>query len=65
MKKIWEFFDGKKTIIGGFVVWLSAMPHLSDWVGQSAIDVLYYVGTGLLFGGAAHKVSKRAKKNGK
>lgn len=62
MGKIWVFLNGKKTVIGGFIVWLCATPHLPEIIGPEVIDILYYIGTGLLFGGGVHKVLKGLKK---
>lgn len=60
IKKLWKWLDGKKTIIGGFIVWISAVPHLNEFIPQQFIDVVYYIGTSLLLGGGVHKLAKKA-----
>lgn len=62
IKTLWKWLNGKKTVIGGFIVWISALPHLSEIIPQQFVDVVYYVGTGLLLGGGVHKVAKRVIK---
>ncbi len=60
MYKIWEKLNGKKTNIGGFVLWLAwALGGLPDELAVSwmptAINWLYWIG-GILFpGGLLHK----------
>lgn len=61
----WMFLDGRKTIIGGTLVGLSAylqgltsIIHATDDHWQLAINLLAYTGTWITTGGAVHKITK-------
>lgn len=62
MKKIWEWFDGNKTVIGTLILTITPMLLGSHTIG---FEFLMWLG-GILAGvGVAHKALKGTKNTGK
>lgn len=59
LKKVWDFLNGKKTAIGGVLVFVASFEHLPGWIGQQPVDLIYYIGSGLLGTGLLHKWVKK------
>jgi len=65
LNSAWMFFDGRKTIIGGILLGLSAylqglteiIQASVDW-WQLTINILAYTGGWITTGGAVHKITK-------
>jgi len=57
-KKIWDFFDGKKTSIGALLLFAAGFEHLPSWIGQDYVDLIFYIGTALAGIGTAHRIAK-------
>lgn len=55
IKSIWNWLDGKKTVFGAILLIIYGVPHMEQWVGVEALDVIYYIGTALGTGGILHK----------
>ena len=53
---IWEWLDGKKTVFGAILLMVYGIPHLEQWTGIEALDIIYYIGSTLATGGIIHKV---------
>jgi hypothetical protein len=58
MKSIWNWLDGKKTTFGAVLLIVHGVPHLEQWIGIEALDVIYYLGTALGAGGILHRATK-------
>lgn len=58
IKDAWSWINGKKTAFGAVLLFLANAPHLSGFIGQEAIDIIYYIGTGLAGIGIGHKFVK-------
>lgn len=61
--KIWNWLDGKKTIIGLVMLWLSDRIWLKEFIPDGPIegmclDTLIYIGGALAGLGFAHKIIK-------
>ena len=61
MTKTWKWFDGKKTIIGTVLLIIYGIPHLEEYIGMHALDIVYYLGTALGASGLIHKTAKKIK----
>jgi hypothetical protein len=59
LNKIWEFLDGKKTVIGFIIVVICGDPNLGNYLPAYWISVLHYVGTSIGGVGIGHKLLKR------
>jgi hypothetical protein len=58
MEKIWNFLNGKKRIIGIVLLFVSQTPHLADYIGTPAVDIISYFGNGLAGIGVIHGILK-------
>ena len=54
-------FNGKKTTIGAVLLFLAAMPHISNVIGVEIVDVIQYIGLVFTGVGVTHKAIKAAK----
>ena len=57
-----SYFNGKKTTIGAILLFIAAMPHMGEYTGQSAIDIIQYIGLAFTGVGVMHKGVKKATK---
>lgn len=65
MKKVNKFikkFNGKKTTIGAICLFVAAIPHLSEYIGVNAVDIIEYVGMAFTAVGIVHKGAKALNK---
>lgn len=72
LNKIWNWFDGNKTSIGFFLLWITDKPWLRDLlpdgtVESAIIDIISYIaailaGTGLLHKGVKVYEERKEKK---
>ena len=61
MKKIWDFLNGNKTIIGTFILLL--LQEFGDkWFSQGFLEVLIWLIVTLTSASLAHHVKKQIKK---
>ena len=65
MSELWEWFNGKKMLIGGVLLWLAVvLPGFFTAIGidpvwlSQLVAVLTWLGGVLLPGGAIHKLKK-------
>lgn len=66
---MWEWFNGKKTVIGAVILWIATLIEAvfiqkyhvdAQWV-LITVDLLKYVGGTLVPVGIGHKVIKKAQ----
>jgi acyl CoA:acetate/3-ketoacid CoA transferase alpha subunit len=63
MKELINYLDGKKTAIGGFILFIAAMPHIDEITSKAIVDILTYIGQGFVGFGLMHKGVKAVNEN--
>lgn len=61
MKKIGEWLNGKKTVIGAIVSLGTAYGVAKGWIGEDEQTLFLALSTILVFGGVGHKLKKAMK----
>ena len=66
IKKIWNWLNGNKTVIGLFLITLLSQPWFADIlpVTSTAYQILYWAAGILAAGGVAHKIVKATTEPG-
>ena len=61
MQQIFDFLDGKKTIIGASIVFLGGGAYALKWIDETTFKQIESVGIAISVFGLGHKLQKMTK----